>query len=234
MKVLFAVSNDSISEAIIKRYPKDYKELLSYKNVYYFNAILKEIQNDKSYDRIVISEDLEPFVNTNNDSIDNFIFNHLDRISDEAQGDDGKEISIILICSERRTFGGGILNKFFSIGIYNALIGKDRNLSELCKLIYRPRTKKEAKLYYRIDQAVYDPAGNTEEVSESEIQNILNHFKKLGKSTDRYADSFNNIAAQYTDDQLKVIVGVLPIKVSSFRGWIRKVSDINGNSWKSK
>ena len=51
MKVLFAVSNESISEAIIKRYPKEYRELLSYKNVYYFNAILKEIQNDKTYDR---------------------------------------------------------------------------------------------------------------------------------------------------------------------------------------
>jgi hypothetical protein len=85
MKVLFAVNNDKISETVIKKYPKEYKELLSYKNVYYFNAILKEIQNDKSYDRIVISEDLEPFVNTNHDSIDNFLFNHLDKISDEAQ-----------------------------------------------------------------------------------------------------------------------------------------------------
>ena len=85
MKVLFAVNNDKISEEVIKRYPKEFKELLSYKNVYYFNAILKEIQNDKSYDRIVISEDLEPFVNTNHDSIDNFIFSSLDKISDEAQ-----------------------------------------------------------------------------------------------------------------------------------------------------
>ena len=42
MKVLFAVSNESISDAIIKRYPKEFKEILSYKNVYYFNAILKE------------------------------------------------------------------------------------------------------------------------------------------------------------------------------------------------
>ncbi len=215
MKVLFAVSNDSISEAIIKRYPKEYRELLSYKNVYYFNAILKEIQNDKSYDRIVISEDLEPFVNTNNDSIDNFIFDHLDKISDEASGINGKEVPIILICSERRSFGSNILNKFFSIGIYNALLGKDRNMTELCKLINKPRTKKEAKLYYRIDQATYDPASSSGEVSESEIQNILNHFKKLGKSTDRYADSFNNIAAQYTDDQLKLIVNVLPIKVKA-------------------
>ena len=59
MKVLFAVSNEKISEAIIKKYQKQYKEIISYKNVYYFNAILKELQRDKTYDRIVISEDLE-------------------------------------------------------------------------------------------------------------------------------------------------------------------------------
>ena len=44
MKVLFAVSNEEISESIVKRYQKDYKEIISYKNVYYFNAILKELQ----------------------------------------------------------------------------------------------------------------------------------------------------------------------------------------------
>ena len=44
MKVLFAVSNDNISESIVKKYQKDYKEIISYKNVYYFNAILKEIR----------------------------------------------------------------------------------------------------------------------------------------------------------------------------------------------
>ena len=44
MKVLFAVSNDNISESIVKKYQKDYKEIIYYKNVYYFNAILKEIR----------------------------------------------------------------------------------------------------------------------------------------------------------------------------------------------
>lgn len=44
MKVLFAVSNENISDSIVKKYQKDYKEIISYKNVYYFNAILKEIR----------------------------------------------------------------------------------------------------------------------------------------------------------------------------------------------
>ena len=77
MKVLFAVSNEEISESIVKRYQKEYKEIISYKNVYYFNAILKELQKDKSYDRIVISEELEAYANTQYDQIDKFIFDRL-------------------------------------------------------------------------------------------------------------------------------------------------------------
>ena len=46
MKVLFAVSNEEISESIVKRYQREYKEIISYKNVYYFNAILKELQTN--------------------------------------------------------------------------------------------------------------------------------------------------------------------------------------------
>ena len=78
MKVLFAVNNENISESITKKYQQEYKEIISAKNVYYFNAIIKELQRDKSYDRIVISEDLQPFSNNNYDQIDKFIFEKMD------------------------------------------------------------------------------------------------------------------------------------------------------------
>ena len=96
MKVLFAVSNEEISEAIVKKYQKNYKEIISYKNVYYFNAILKEIQKDKTYDRIVISEDLEQYASSDHEQMDNFIFGRLDSISDEASNVKGEDIPIIL------------------------------------------------------------------------------------------------------------------------------------------
>ena len=151
MKILFAVSNENISDTIVKKYQKEYKEILSYKNVYYFNAILKEIQKDKSYDRIIISEDLEAFSNNNYEAIDKFIFEKLDDISDEAQDIDGNETSIILICADRHTKGSAFLVKLFGIGIYNALLGNDRVIANVCKLINKPRTKKDAKMYYKID-----------------------------------------------------------------------------------
>ena len=83
--------------------------------MYYFNAILKEIQKDKNYDRIVISEDLENFAHTQYDQIDRFIFEKLDSISDEASNVDGEDIPIILICTERRNKSEPILVKLFGI-----------------------------------------------------------------------------------------------------------------------
>ena len=214
MKVLFAVSNEEISESIIKKYQKTYKQIISYKNVYYFNAILKELQKDKTYDRIVISEDLEAFTHTQYDQIDKFIFEKLDSISDEASNVMGNDTPIILICSDRRTKSEQMLVKLFGIGVYNAIIGNDRSVDEVCRLINRHRTKKDAKIYYKIDsEEVNYQAENENDVSEMEIQNILAHYKRLGKNEERYVESFNNIAAQYNDAQLRIISKFLPLNV---------------------
>jgi len=214
MKVLFAVSNEEISESIVKKYQKEYKQIISYKNVYYFNAILKEIQKDKTYDRIVISEDLEAFTSTQYEQIDKFIFDKLDSISDEASNLMGNDIPIILICSDRRNKSEQLLVKLFGIGVYNAIIGTDRSVDEVCRLINRPRVKKEAKSYYKIDvEDVNYQSENENDVSEMEIQNIVAHYKRLGKDEGRYVESFNNIAAQYNDTQLRIISKFLPLNV---------------------
>ena len=214
MKVLFAVSNENTSQAIIKKYQAEYKQIISYKNVYYFNAILKELQRDKTYDRVVISEDLEQYVNNDYEQMDKFLFDRLDSISDEASNINGEDIPIILICTERRNKSEQILVKLFGIGIYNAIIGNDRSTTEVCRLINRPRSKKEAKIYYKIDaEDVTYGKEDENDVSEIEIQNILAHYKRLGNDEERYVESFNSIAEQYNDKQLKVISKCLPLNV---------------------
>ena len=216
MKVLFAVNNESISESIIKKYQQEYKEIISSKNVYYFDAITRELQKDKTYDRIVISEDVEPFANNNYGVIDKFIFERLDSISDEATTNSGQDIPIILICADRRTKSENILVKLFGIGIYSALLGQDRTISKVCELINKPRSKKDAKIYYRIDiDDVEYKAESEGDVNEIEIQNILNHYKRLGKDEEEYVRSFDNIAEQYTDAQLRVICKFLPLNVKA-------------------
>lgn len=217
MKVLFAISNDdNVSSSIIKRYQQKYKEIITSKNVYYFNAIIKELQKDKSYDAVVIGEDLEPISNNNYDTIDKFIFEKLDNISDEAYKTSGDDIPIILICSDRRTKSDGLLIKLFGIGIYNALLGNDRNIDAVCDLINKPRSKKEAKSYYKIESedVNYKPEREAE-VSENEIQNILAHYKKIGNNDKKCIESFNSIAEQYNDTQLRIIVKFLPLNVKA-------------------
>ena len=216
MKVLFAVNNDDISNAILKKYQKNYREILSYKNVYYFNAIVKELQKDRTYDRVVISEDLEPFANNNYDAIDKFLFEKLDNISDEATNEEGNDTDIIFICSDRRNKSDSMLSKLFGIGIYSAIIGQDRSTDEVCRLIHQPRTKKEAKQYYKIEiDNVNYQTESEDSVSEAEVQNILAHYKRLGRNEDKYVDSFNNIVSQYNDAQLKIIIRYLPIGVKA-------------------
>ena len=215
MKVLFAASDENISISVAKKYQKQFKEIISYKHVYFFDAILKELQINKNYDRIVISEELEEFSKSSSlEQKNKFIFDRLDSISDEAVASDGSDIPIILICSERRTKSEDILVKLFGIGIYNAVIGKDRTMEEVCRLINKPRSKKEAKIYYKIDsEDVNYEKESDSDVSEVEMQNIIMHFKKLGENKDRYADSFKNIVSQYNKEQLKVIIASLPPEV---------------------
>ena len=214
MKVLFAVNNEKVSEAIIKKYQTMYKEIISWKNVYFFNAIIKELQKDKSYDRIVIGEDLEPYANNNYEVIDNFLFDKLDNISDEASNSREGDIPIILIATDRREKGDALLVRLFGIGIYNVILGQDRKIENVCKLINQPRNKKEAKAYYRVESDDVDYQSiDPDSVNELEIQNIIRHYKKLGKDEDKYVDSFNEIATQYTDTQLKLITKFLPLNV---------------------
>lgn len=208
MKVLFAVNNDKISNAIVKKYKEQYGEDIEFKNVYYFNGLLTEIKKDKSYDRIVISEELELFLTNNYSEIDTFISEKLDAISDECD-----EIEIILICPDRRDKKDPLLNKFFAMGIYNILIGEDRSIEQLCKLIHDPRNKKEAKQYINFSGNYKDVESENDKVSELELKNILAHYKKLGSNYEKYSDSFSNIASQYNTKQMKVIINVLPPNV---------------------
>ena len=215
MKVLFAVNNEKISEAIIRKYQSMYKEIISWKNVYYFNAIIKELQRDKTYDRIVIGEDLEPYTNNNYEVIDNFLFDKLDKIGDEATNSESENIPIIFIATDRRNKSNPLIVKLFGIGIYNALIGADRSYENVCKLIAKPRTKKEAKIYYGIEGDDYETPVASNDVPEEEMANILRHYKRLGKDENLYIKSFDEIAAQYTDSQLKIIAAKLPLNVKA-------------------
>lgn len=213
MKVLFAVSNENISEAIIKRYKEKYNELITYKNVYYFNAVIKELQANKTYDRIVISEDLEIFSSSNELSIDKFLLNKLNRITDECNNAYNEKVPVIFISSEKRKFASEQLSEYFNLSLYNVLLGNDRTITKICELIRNPRTKEQALEYYQIDVDANTKKQENDPVSTIEIKNILRFFRGIAETPEKFSDTFDRIVVQYNDEQLRYIIQKLPMTV---------------------
>ena len=203
MKVLFAIGDAVTSENIAKQYYALYGEKIEYKDVYFFKALLDEVKKDKTYDRIVIAEQLEPPQRNVVDAIDQMIFNNIDSITDELE-----DSTIIFICSDGRTKNDSLIGRLFNIGIYNLLMGDERDIVPLCQLIKNPRNKKEAKEYLKSNPAVGGSVGVTsseDEVDEVELVNISKYFNNL-KGPAEYLEKFSVVEEQYNQKQLQTIV----------------------------
>ena len=207
MKVLFAVGSDQLSKNIADKYYEKYGEVLEYKNVFFFKALIEEVKKNKSYDRVIINEEFEEFKATDLEQIDRAVFNYIDKVTDEIQ-----DAEIILICANRRNPGDSFVNKLFSIGIYNMLIGNDRNMNPLCEIIKRPRTKREAKEYLHIDTSIISNTSMTKdnEIEEYQLKSILNFYEGIKNQPEKYLETFDRVAEQYSMTQLKIIVEYLP------------------------
>ena len=208
MKVLFAVGNDQWAKTTSERYYEKYGETLEYKNVFYFKALIEEVRRDKTYDRIVIHEDLEQYRAKDIEQLDRKLYSCIDTITDEIQ-----DSEIIYICSDRRTKDDKFIMRLYNLGIYNLLIGDDRNINPLCDIIKKPKTKREAKEYLNINSSSIGETGSImrdDEVDETQMMNILNYYEKIKNQPEKYVATFEQISEQYSRAQLKVIVSLLP------------------------
>ena len=214
MKVLFAVSSEKISELVINKYQKLNNEVLIYKNLYYYNSVIKELETVKDYDVIVLDENLEEI---SNDKHDRNLISILDKITDIAINKHEQIIPVILITRENRYFGENFLEQLFKIGIYNALIGKDRKITNVCNLLKKPRTLQEAKAYYNINIAEKETVLSEEEgaIPKIQLKSILDFYQKNIEKVNKYSEIFNKIATQYNDLELKYILSKLPIQVQT-------------------
>lgn len=205
MKVLFGINNDDTVKGIVELYEKKYNEKIEYKNVYYFKQFLHELANGE-YEIAVALEELEKFPTNNYAQIDDYLFKTIDSMTDAF---DSK--NIIYIASDRRKLGDEFLSKLFNLGIYSVLTGQDRTKGKVCEAINKPYQKKDVKKYY--DNVSGDSVYKAGEVSEIEIQRIISYYNNQNGSTEKYNEIFDRIAAQYTDEQLKVISNFLPQNV---------------------
>lgn len=206
MKVLFAFNNEGQVNSLVDFYKKTYGEKLEVTKVYFFRSLIDTLRKNKNFDRIVIHEELEPFGSKNQDAIDKYLFNNLDKASDEA----GKA-DIILICTERRQYNDKFVKTLFNIGIYNFLTGQDRTFGKVSELINRPRTKKEAKTIIDVDLEE-NPYEASDKVDELELRNIIKYYEQNVSNKEKIVAGFDSLYEQYNFEKLKQIVPFLPIK----------------------
>lgn len=205
MKVLFGVNNDDTVKGIVDLFEKKYNEKLEYKNVYYFKQFIQELSSG-GYDKAVVLEELEKFPTSNLAQIDDYLFKNIDSMTDVF---DAK--NIVYISSDRRKLGDEFLSKLFNLGLYNTLTGQERTKGKVCERIKTPFLKKDVKKYY--DNVAGQDIYKSAEVSEIEIQRIITYYQNQNGATEKYNEIFDRIAAQYTDEQLKVIINFLPADV---------------------
>ncbi len=207
MKVLFGFNKDDLAKSIAAFYGQKYGENLEQKTVYYFKNIIDEVRKN-DYDRVVILEELERFPINNYAQIDDYLFRNMDRITDDYEAK-----NIIFVASDRRRIGDEFLTKLFNLGIYNVLTGQDRVKSKVTELIHEPKTKRDVKHFYEknIQSNIYQSS----EVSELEIQKILVYYRNLMGDTSKYAETFERVAEQYTNEQMRIIIKFLPPEVIS-------------------
>lgn len=208
MRILFGISNDDTVKGIVQFYQEKYNDKLEYKNVYYFKQFTQELAKG-DYDRAVILEELEKFPTNNLAQIDDYLFKLLDDITDSF---DSKKV--IYIASDRRRLGDEFLTKLFNLGIYTVLTGQDRTKGKVTGAIHATYLKRDVKKYY--DKAASDSIYKTIEVSEIEIQRIIAYYKNQNGVVDKYSEIFDRIAAQYTTEQLRIIVNFLPDDVRNY------------------
>lgn len=208
MKILFGINNDDTAKGIASFYEQKYQEKIEYKNVYYFKQFIQELSTGE-YDRAVVLEELEKFPTNNYAQIDDYLFKNIDAMTDVY---DAK--NIVYVASDRRKLGDDFLAKLFNLGIYTVLTGQDRTKGKVAAGINKPLQKIDVKKYY--DKVLGENVYNAAEVSEIEIQRIISYYRNQNGVPDKYNEIFDRIAAQYTDEQLKVIANFLPADVKQY------------------
>ena len=119
MKVLFAIRDDNnIVDTIARKYQRDYGKKLVYKEVNDFSAILRELQQNNNYDRIIISDDIDSKINKSENKM-KLILSKLKSIRDIAVKND-KKIPIIFLGNNKK-----MAKYLYDLNIYDGIIESD-------------------------------------------------------------------------------------------------------------
>lgn len=193
MKVLFAYNTEETINTLVELYKKKYGELLEVTKVYFFRSLIDTLKKE-SFDKIVIDEGLEPFCSKNQDVIDLYLLNYLEKVMLESGRTD-----IIFVCRDSRQERDEFINRLYSLGIYSVLTGKNRTFGEITKLINEPPMTPTIDKMDNFSEAEIC----TNEIDKLELEHILRYFEKNKFNNCKIISGFNILYKQYSAQILK-------------------------------
>ena len=241
MKVLFAIRDDNnIVDTIVRKYQRDYNKKLVYKEVKNFTAILRELQQNNNYDRIVISDDIDEKINKSENK-SKLILTKLKSIRSVALKDD-KQIPIIFFSDNNK-----LTNYLYELNIYNGIIGTDITKKRIYELMLKPRNRLQAKDYYKINDEVVNKAKKTiEKVNKKNVENkirkdekkvvkseknkivdtnkeksnnlvsdvekAIKYLNQVGLDEEKYVKKFDNICSKLSKEELQIVIKSLSLR----------------------
>ena len=241
MKVLFAIRDDNnIVDTIVRKYQRDYNKKLVYKEVKNFTAILRELQQNNNYDRIVISDDIDEKINKSENK-SKLILTKLKSIRSVALKDD-KQIPIIFFSDNNK-----LTNYLYELNIYNGIIGTDITKKRIYELMLKPRNRLQAKDYYKINDEVVNKAKKTIEKANkknvenkirkdekkvvkseknkivdtnkeksnnlvSDVEKAIKYLNQVGLDEEKYVKKFDNICSKLSKEELQIVIKSLSLR----------------------
>ena len=209
MKVLFAIRDDNnIVDSIARKYQRDYNKKLLYKEVKNFTAILRELQQNNSYDRIVISDDIDEKINKSENK-NKLILSRLNSIRKAAINKNNKSIPIIFISNNDK-----IKKQLFDLNIYNGILGEDKIKRKIYELMQAPRNSKKAKEYYNIQetpkaqsvQKTVSKSVNKQSDEKSEVEKAIKYLNQTDLSDEKYVKKFESAYSTLSKSDLDILI----------------------------
>ena len=216
MKVLFAIEDENnIIDSLTRKYKIDFDKKMSYTEAKNFTAIIKEIQQNNNYDRIVISENFDPKINSS-DKKEAILLKKIKGLLSIAKGKRGKNIPIIFLGKN-----DGLVKYLMDLNIYNFLIGKDVTKKNIYELIINPRNISKAKEYYKSiskldqkevikDKKVETTKGldNKMEVKNnvSIVDKYIAYLNKPNLSEEKYVSRFESACEKLDSESINTII----------------------------
>ena len=233
MKVLFAIRDDNnIVDTIARKYQRDYGKKLVYKEVNDFSAILRELQQNNNYDRIIISDDIDSKINKSENKM-KLILSKLKSIRDIAVKND-KKIPIIFLGNNKK-----MAKYLYDLNIYDGIIESDITKKKIYDLILKPRNKVQSKEYYGIKDVQKNnintslersnekenkkkknvttkASDNVEKKGESkeisEVEKAIKYLNQLNLPEEKYIKKFESICTKFNPQELQSIIKALSLR----------------------